>query len=143
MATGGLRRPVVHYRPAQQANMPFVEIIIPPRQSMDRAAVANRVTAALVRAFGISREIVSIYFIDIGADGYAHAGSIEAAEQRLFVKVHAFRRVAEQRRRAAAAITTEIVTICNIPAQNIAVYFLEREPDEVAHAGRLASDSIQ
>src|SRR5262249_44478121 len=123
--------------------MPFLEIITPPGQSIDRAAVANRVTAALAHTFGISPEIISLYFIDIGAEGYAHAGSLEAAEHRVFVKIHAFRRDAKQRRSAAAAKAAELGTTCNIPAKNIAIYFLEREPDEVAHAGRLASDSLQ
>ena len=66
--------------------------------------------------------------------------SISPEEQRIFVKVHAYRRGIPERRKAAA-ITAPLAEIYDTTAKALAVYFFDRAKDEVAHAGLLSSDA--
>lgn len=122
--------------------MPFVELLAPPVSPAARARATRAVTDGLCEAFGIAPDIVTLFFLDVPPDGYAHAGvpGATAAPQRLFVKLHAFRRTAEHRRRAAALVVPALAEAYSVPPAAVALYFLERDPDEVSHAGRLASD---
>ena len=63
-----------------------------------------------------------------------------AIGQRILLKVHAFRRSEAERRAAAAALTLGVCAAYGVPGGDVAVYFLDRDKDEVAHDSRLASD---
>jgi len=122
--------------------VPFVEVHdfdAPPEQ---RGRATQSITHALSTAFAIPDTITSIYFCDHGGEKYGHAGVFPASaeDRRVFVKVHAFRRDVAKRRDAAIRITDGLSTAYALPGERIAVYFLDRAPDEVAHGGKLASD---
>ena len=119
--------------------MPFLEIIAPPLPQAARQAVTASVTTALCEAFGVGPQTVTLYFIEVPASHCAHAGAL-GETQRLFVKIHAFRRDVAARRRAAAALTPLLAAGYGVPAKALALYFLDRAADEVSHAGVLASD---
>ncbi len=120
--------------------MPFVEILAPPRGPRVRAATARAVTDAVVTGFEAAPETVTIYTLGISPGDYAHAGETGDAGQgqRIFVKIHAFRRSVAQRAAVAASVTGAVATAYGVGADLVAVYFLDRAPDEVAHGGRLA-----
>ncbi len=122
--------------------MPFVEVHdfdVPPEQ---RRRATQSITGALSAAFAITDAITSVYFCDHGGERYGHAGIFPAPpeDRRVFVKVHAFRRDAAKRRDAARGITDGLSVAYALPVERIAVYFLDRASDEVAHGGILASD---
>lgn len=123
--------------------MPYVEILAPPIPAERRQQVASAVTEGICRAFSIGPETVTLYFLDIAADAYAHAGVMGAPPeaQRIFVKVHAYRRGIAARRSAAAAVTAPLASLYGTTPKALAVYFLDRATDEVAHAGLLAADA--
>lgn len=123
--------------------MPYVEILAPPLPAERRQQVANAVTEGICCAFAVGPETVTLYFLDIAPGAYAHAGLMGglAEEQRIFVKVHAYRRGIAARRDAAAALTTPLAALYGITPKALAVYFLDRATDEVAHAGLLAADA--
>ncbi|MBP0495331.1 tautomerase family protein [Pararoseomonas indoligenes] len=123
--------------------MPYVEILAPPILAEGRQKVATAVTDGLCDAFSVGPETVTIYFLDIAPGAYAHAGTMGALpeEQRIFVKVHAYRRGIPERRKAAAALTEPLATLYGTTAKTLAVYFFDRARDEVAHAGLLSSDA--
>lgn len=122
--------------------MPFVEILAPPASPDAMAALARGVTDGITRGFGVGPETVTIYFMAVEPSAYAHAGAVgsEAGAQRLFVKIHAFRRDTAKRRAVAASVTAAIASALAADPADVAVYFMERAPDEVGHGARLASD---
>lgn len=123
--------------------MPFVEILAPPLPTESRRQVVRTVTEGICKAFSVGPETVTIYFLDIASGAYAHAGALgtTTGEQRVFVKVHAYRRDIPARREAAAALCAPLATLYGTAAKALAVYFLDRAKDEVAHAGILSSDA--
>jgi len=131
--TGADQREGVH--------MPFLEVIAPePVLDRPEALIAG-LTDALAGAWGIPPEIVTTYLVGVPMARYGHAGraGASAGALRAFVKVHAFRRSEEARRRAATALAG-VLTAAGLPAEAAVVYFLDRARDEVAHGGRLESD---
>ena len=122
--------------------MPYVEILAPHIPAPTRAQVAGAVTDGICRSFGVGPETVTLYFPDIAPAAYAHAGEmgVDAASQRIFVKIHAYRRDIPARRAAARAITTPLARLYATTEKALAVYFFDRAKDEVAHAGLLSSD---
>lgn len=121
--------------------MPFIEFLAPPKEKPVRDAVARIVTDALCAAFNVGPQAMTIYFIDVPASHYAHAGEMSGADaQRVFVKVHAYRRDAEARRDAAARLTAPLAEALGVPSSAIIIYFFDRDLDEVSHAGHLACD---
>ena len=123
--------------------MPYVEVLAPPALPEHKAALARSVTDSLMTAFEVGAETITLYFLPIVPGDYAHAGEMGtpgAAGQRILLKVHAFRRTAAARRAAAAALTRSVCTAYGVPGDDIAVYFCDREKDEVAHDSKLASD---
>lgn len=123
--------------------MPYVEILAPPLPAERRQQVASAVTEGVCRAFAVGPETVTLYFLDIAPGAYAHAGVMGGPpeEQRIFVKVHAYRRGIAARRDAAAAVTAPLATLYGTTPKALAVYFLDRATDEVAHAGLLSIDA--
>ncbi|WP_043829394.1 hypothetical protein [Muricoccus aerilatus] len=123
--------------------MPYIEILAPPLPVERRQQVATAVTDGICRSFSVGPETVTLYFLDIAPSAYAHAGMMGPAtgEQRIFVKVHAYRRSIPARREAAAALTAPLATLYGTTAKALAVYFFDRAKDEVAHAGFLSSDA--
>lgn len=122
--------------------MPYVEILGPRTASPARQAVVSEVTSGIVRGFGVTPSTVTIYFQTVEREDYAHEGALadKARPGRVFVKVHSFRRTADQRRAVAEAITPAISSYFDTAPDDVAVYFLDRDRDEVAHGGELASD---
>ena len=122
--------------------MPYVEILAPPAPSQNRAALARSITDGLMSAFGVGAETITLYFLPITPGNYAHAGEMgsDGTSQRILLKVHAFRRSQAERRAAAAALTRSVCIAFSVPGTDVAVYFLDREKDEVAHDSKLASD---
>lgn len=121
--------------------MPFVEITGIAQDEERRARLSARLTEGLAGAFAISRDIVTLYYLPVAASDYAHAGVLSPpGEIRTFVKIHAFRRDVAMKRLAAAAMTRAIVENTHADPKTIAIYFFDREPQDVAHGGVLASD---
>lgn len=122
--------------------MPYVEILAPPLQSDAKAQLARAVTDGLTSAFDVGPQTVTLFFLPIAAGDYAHAGELGAqgVRQRILLKVHAYRRSIDARRAAAVALTRATSTAFGAEGSDIAVYFFDREKDEVAHDSRLASD---
>jgi len=122
--------------------MPYVEVLAPPVSSDSKAMLAKSVTSGLMSAFGVGAQTITLYFLPIAPGDYAHAGEMGTADigQRILLKVHAFRRSVAERRAAAIALTEGVCAAYGVPGSVVAVYFLDRDKDEVAHDSRLASD---
>jgi phenylpyruvate tautomerase PptA (4-oxalocrotonate tautomerase family) len=122
--------------------MPYIEILAPPVSLDGKALLVKSVTDGLMTAFGVAAETITLYFLPVAPDDYAHAGAIGTQNlgQRILLKVHAFRRSAAERRAAAAALTEGVCAAYGVPGRDVAVYFLDRHKDEVAHDSKLASD---
>jgi phenylpyruvate tautomerase PptA (4-oxalocrotonate tautomerase family) len=122
--------------------MPYIEVLAPPVSPAGKAALAKSVTDGLIEAFGVEAETITLYFLPVASSDYAHAGEMGSAQtsQRILLKVHAFRRSEAQRRTAAVALTQGVCAAYGVPGVDVAVYFLDRERDEVAHDSKLASD---
>ena len=122
--------------------MPYVEVLAPRAATAEKRQLTQAVTDGIVRGFGVDPSTVTIYFVPVGTDDYAHAGAfgLPPAGARVFVKLHAYRRNADQRRAVAEAMTPALAACFDTPAHNVAIYFIDRERDEVAHEGHLASD---
>ncbi|PJX25277.1 hypothetical protein CAP48_04230 [Advenella sp. S44] len=127
---------------AAGGNMPFIEVFDFEATSAQREVATELLTESLCMAYDISRSIVSIYFFDVSARGYGHAGRFhdKASVNRIFIKIHAFMRTETDRMVAAARITeaTMLAYDTTSPKQ-IVVYFLDRDPSEVSHGGILES----
>jgi phenylpyruvate tautomerase PptA (4-oxalocrotonate tautomerase family) len=113
-----------------------------------RSALAREMTAAVVSAFSVLPAAVTLFFVPLNDEGYAHEGVLAAdmssddpRRQRIFVKVHAYARSIDQRRMLAAALTPLLARYYDASAEKVAIYFFERDSDEVAHGGRMAADS--
>lgn len=122
--------------------MPYIEILAPRAADADKRKATEAITDGIVRGFGVVPSTVTLYFLPIAIGDYAHAGAfgLPPAGARVFVKVHAYRRSADQRRAVAEAMTPAIAACFDTAAHNVAIYFIDRERDEVAHDGHLASD---
>lgn len=124
--------------------MPYVEILAPRADTARKRTLSEAVTRGIVDGFGVLPSTVTIYFQPIGGSDYAHEGALgqPASGARVFVKVHAYRRTPDQRRAVAEWLTPALAACFDTPGHNVAVYFLDRERDEVAHDGHLASDEL-
>jgi phenylpyruvate tautomerase PptA (4-oxalocrotonate tautomerase family) len=122
--------------------MPYVEIIAPPVSSDIKSKLARAITDGLTSAFDIGPQTVTLFFLPIISSDYAHAGELGAhnRSQRILLKLHAYRRSTAARRAAAAALTDAVCTAYGADGADVAVYFFDREKDEVAHDSKLASD---
>jgi phenylpyruvate tautomerase PptA (4-oxalocrotonate tautomerase family) len=122
--------------------MPYVEVLAPQVPSQRMAALARSVTDGLMSAFGVTADTVTLYFLPVAPDHYAHAGVMgpRDAGQRILLKVHAFRRSEAERRAAAIALTRGVCSAYGVPGDGVAVYFLDRDRSEVSHDSKLASD---
>lgn len=121
--------------------MPFIEISGPDRDEPQRRLLGQRLSESLAEAFGVSLDIVTIYFQPVPASHYAHAGQLApAVPMRNFLKVHAFPRELAKKRRAAESMTAAFVDVTGCAPKDVIVYFFDREPHDVAHGGVLASD---
>jgi phenylpyruvate tautomerase PptA (4-oxalocrotonate tautomerase family) len=122
--------------------MPYVEVLAPQVPSDRKAALARSVTDGLMSAFGVTADTVTLYFLPIAPEDYAHAGvfGAQATGQRILLKVHAFRRSEAERRAAAIALTRGVCSAYGVPGDDVAVYFLDRDKSEVSHDSKLASD---
>ena len=122
--------------------MPYVEILAPPAPPQNKAALARSITDSLMSTFDVGAETITLYFLPIAPGDYAHAGEMgsQGTGQRILLKIHAFRRGVAERRAAAIALTRSVCTAYGVPGSDIAVYFIDREKDEVAHDSKLASD---
>ena len=122
--------------------MPYVEVFAPSASPQSKASLAKGVTDSLMSAFSVSADTVTLYFLPISPEDYAHAGEMgtQRAGQRILLKVHAFRRSEAERRVAAVGLTRSVCSAYGVPGDDVAVYFLDRDRSEVAHDSKLASD---
>jgi phenylpyruvate tautomerase PptA (4-oxalocrotonate tautomerase family) len=121
--------------------MPFLDITVFEHTREERAALSQRLTEALTSAWGIPADIVTLYYQVLRDGDCAHAGAlVPAREARVFIKVHAFPRPVALKREAAQAMCRACAELLRLPAKAIAIYFLEREHQDVSHAGVLALD---
>jgi phenylpyruvate tautomerase PptA (4-oxalocrotonate tautomerase family) len=122
--------------------MPYVEVLAPQVPSQRKAALVRSVTDGLMSAFGVAADTVTLYFLPISPEDYAHAGTfgLQDAGMRILLKVHAFRRSEAERRAAAIALTRGVCSAYGVPGDDVAVYFLDRDKSEVSHNAKLASD---
>ena len=122
--------------------MPYVEILAPPALPQSKALLARSITDGLMSSFGVDAQTITLYFLPIAPDDYAHAGEMgsQGTGQRILLKVHGFRRSEAERRAAAAALTRSVCSAYGVPGADVATYFIDREKDEVAHDSKLASD---
>jgi len=123
--------------------MPYVEILAPRASGPRKRELAGEMTRVIAGAFGVTASTVTIYFLPIDCDDYAHEGVLGDPEagMRVFVKVHAYRRSLQERRAVAEAVTPAIAACFAVSTRDVAVYFMDRERDEVAHDGHMASDT--
>lgn len=124
--------------------MPYLEILAPRASESNKQTLAGVLTDSIVESFAVLPSTVTIYFLPVDSGNYAHAGTLGAGDAglRVFVKVHAYRRGLPARRAVAAAVTPAIAACFDMPAHNVAIYFLDRERDEVAHDGHMACDEV-
>jgi phenylpyruvate tautomerase PptA (4-oxalocrotonate tautomerase family) len=122
--------------------MPYVEILAPPVSLHGKTLLAKSITNGLMSAFGVAAQTITLYFLPVQPGDYAHAGEIGTRDlgQRILLKVHAFRRSETERRAAAVALTEGVCAAYGVPGSDVAVYFLDRQKNEVAHDSKLASD---
>jgi len=122
--------------------MPYLEILAPSATAAKKQALVTAVTDGIVSAFGVSPATVTVYFLPIHDADYGHEGRLGAGDAgaRVFAKLHAYRRELPARRAAAAVVTEAIATCFDMPSRNVAVYFMDRALDEVAHDGHMACD---
>ena len=121
--------------------MPFLDITVLEHTREQRGELSRRLTEALTLVWAIDPEIVTLYFQVLRDDDCAHAGVLVPARQaRVFIKVHAFARSVAMKRVAADAMTRALVEVLQLPLKAVAIYFLDRAHDEVAHGGLLALD---
>ncbi len=122
--------------------MPYLELFAPHAPTAAKARFAREATDALVEAFGVAPETVTVFFLDTASDTYAHAGALgpHNGRFRIFLKVHAYRRGISERRAAAKSLTQALCGAYGAEGHDIGVYFLDRERDEVAHDFHLACD---
>lgn len=119
--------------------MPFVEILGFEKAVSRRRRAAEALTRGLAEAYGISPDIISVYFVGLDGIDYAHAGVLDPGsdKQRVFVKLHAFTRDEDLRAAAAAAMTRAIAEAWTLRPKDVVIYFLDRDRSEVAHDGIL------
>jgi phenylpyruvate tautomerase PptA (4-oxalocrotonate tautomerase family) len=123
--------------------MPYLEIISPLLPAETKQRISENVTAAVVAAFDVTPSTVTVFFLPVDGSDYAHAGLPgydDGRPVRILIKVHAYRRDVDARRRAAAGITSAFHDACAPMVTDTAVYFFDRNLDEVSHGGMLASD---
>jgi phenylpyruvate tautomerase PptA (4-oxalocrotonate tautomerase family) len=129
--------------------MPYVEILAPRAAEPNKRLVVGAVTNGIVESFGVAASTVTIYFQPVDSADYAHEGRLgygnsgDGAGPRVFVKVHAYRRSVDMRRAVAEAMTPALAACFATTTANVAIYFIDRERDEVAHDGHMASDEAE
>lgn len=122
--------------------MPYLEILGPRIGEDEKRAAVRAVTEAIVSAFSVSPSTVTLYFLAVDPEDYGHAGMLRpgANGPRVFAKLHAYRRGITERRAAATGVTHALADCFATSPDHIAVYFIDRTADEVAHGGRMACD---
>ena len=112
-----------------------------------RSALSRDMTAAVVSAFSVLPATVTLFFIPLNEEAYAHEGELAAdmssddpRRHRIFVKVHAYARSIDQRRALAVALTPLLACHYGASLDKVAIYFIDRTFDEVAHGGQMAVD---
>jgi phenylpyruvate tautomerase PptA (4-oxalocrotonate tautomerase family) len=122
--------------------MPFIEVFDFDASPEQRKTATRTLTDGICAAYGIASEIVSVYFFNLGVNDYGHGGAFgaDATMRRIFLKVHAFGRSEGARRLAAEALTRAAMQAYSPPSpKHVVVYFMDRDPSQVAHAGKLES----
>jgi len=121
--------------------MPFIEVTDSGANAEIRSRSTQTMTKALCDAFKIAPEIVTCYYKSCDNYSYGHAGKFgdNAEKFRIFVKVFAFPRAAEQKNQAALEITKAVTDAYSAAAKDVIIYFLDQQPADAFHAG-LPSD---
>jgi hypothetical protein len=121
--------------------MAFIEVLGFEVDDEKRSSVSKEMTDELTRILNVSSDTVSIYYLTVVPTHYAHAGALAStSRRRLFIKVHLLTRSRDVMRSAARSIADIVARGFQHDPRDIAVYFLGRQRDEVAHGGLLESD---
>jgi phenylpyruvate tautomerase PptA (4-oxalocrotonate tautomerase family) len=122
--------------------MPFIEVFDFSAIDEQRRQAADAITGGLQQAFAINAQIITTYFLEITPRDYAYGGVLMPGPlvERIFIKIHALRRPAEQKRKAASLVSPGVAAAYGINPSDIAIYFFDREADEIAHGGQLEID---
>jgi len=121
--------------------MPFLHIMGLESGDSGRRQLARRLTGVIVDSLAVDADSVTIYFAAHDRAHYAHGGEMSSpTRRRIFVNLHILARDVGLRRAVAAGVCAAIADVTGCEPRNIAVYFHERAPDEVAHAGILESE---
>ena len=77
--------------------MPYVEILAPPAPPQSKAALAKSITDGLMSSFGVGAETITLFFVPIAPDDYAHAGEMgsQGTGQRILAGRFVMVRVAD------------------------------------------------
>ena len=124
--------------------MPFIEVYDFADQATRRPEAARLITDILGRHANAPASTVVIYFLPRTAETYAYGGPMgdDAERRRLFIKAHLLPRSPDVRRATAKALCEALSSLYAMPLEHTAVYFLERQTDEIAHGGVLESDRL-
>ena len=123
--------------------MPYVEVLsstdAPPEA---KQAFVTTLTHAIVSEFNVPPTAVTVFFLSLPPSHYAYRGELahQAADARVFIKIHAYRRSAQPRRAVAMPISEAACRCFGTTLSEVSIYFLERDFDEVVHDGALVSD---
>jgi len=121
--------------------MAFIEIVGFDVSYERRSLVFQQITDELTRILDVSSDTISIYYFSVAPADYAHAGTLAcAARRRIFIKVHLLSRSGAIVRAAAKSIAEIVAAGFDHDLRDVAIYFLSRQPEEVAHGGTLESD---
>lgn len=122
--------------------MPYIEVYDFDADTAQRTEATRAITDSLALTYEISASIITVFFHSVTPQNYGHEGFFgdKAAPGRIFIKLHAYPRSDQMRRNAAVRITASVAAAYGASPACIALYFLERQTNEVAHAGRLACD---
>jgi len=125
--------------------MPYLEIISPALSAQQKDVAARTLTQAVVESLSVTPESVTLYFMPVAHDDYVHAGISGLPEDRprVFIKLHAYRRDIATRSECAMAVTRAFAQAYLPGEAEIAVYFMQRELEEVSHYGVLSSSEQQ
>jgi phenylpyruvate tautomerase PptA (4-oxalocrotonate tautomerase family) len=124
--------------------MPFVHVYAAEGTPLARKrALARDLTEAVCEAYDIPAAIVTLYFVDIPPDCYAHAGELGPgdAPARPLVVIQAFERPIEARRKLVEGVNRAVADALGLSAELPAIYLHDSPRSHVAHGGVLVADA--
>ncbi len=123
--------------------MPFLLVHSLPIPSEQKKILIKELTEAICFAYEIKPDIVTIYILEFTNENYGHGGlvGLEGQEKRVFIQVHAFERSLEKKRSLVKHIAETVSGVFGISIEDVAVYILESEKQNVSEGDVLYADS--